>query len=669
MKRFDIYGEIWQMSEYLIARKEKTGGTDYPRQDLGELAVRMPARGTFQRSRELQLFSGFRILNNFWPRTEKLSAIDPEKEPVHIDLLRVRGDFDRPENQELGISYEEFAENYFNTAIDYALAHPGKVMLCVIGEVDSCCRWPDHFFRSREEAYEFFKSSCFNYTGLYSDVGRFFEILKKRNLTLRDINAMIHGACRFAIPYYFEWEYPNVEIERGLGTSLNMQISMGVLRGAWKQFGRKSRWGVDYSTHEAHFNQCTWYNTKGTRIGGHSEDLTERHWMHAFMSGADYLLCEGSDYTHWVFQKDGSFELSELGRRAKRFADFTLRSGIDRGTPVIPAAVMIDYKNGYEQGMPRPYVWGNRIPFTAVDANIGGVYELFFPGHGCTNGTDQYLSPATGGATRKEFRKALERNEDMRHVEIGFFTPTPYGDALDTIWENAPAEFLNEYKVIITAGSVKLPEHIFDTFVSSGGTLATTIDKLDASAREKLGIVTLPALNCDWDYGRILMADGSGSSDGFRYSYTKVRLPEAGEVLAENEDHIPIICSVPYGKGKVLFCTIPLGQEISVPVILPVWGKVIGEEVKKQLPVDFDAQGILSVSVNCCDDGTLLLQLINPGSTPWQGELAFRGECSAAEELYPVSCSCRVEKSKLYAEVAPFAMKIIKVQINSNLQI
>ena len=103
MKRFDIYGEIWQMSEYLIARKEKTGGTDYPRQDLGELAVRMPAKGTFQRSRELQLFSGFRILNNFWPRTEKLSAIDPEKEPVHIDLLRVRGDFNRPENQELGI--------------------------------------------------------------------------------------------------------------------------------------------------------------------------------------------------------------------------------------------------------------------------------------------------------------------------------------------------------------------------------------------------------------------------------------------------------------------------------------------------------------------------------------------------------------------------------------
>jgi hypothetical protein len=165
------------------------------------------------------------------------------------------------------------------------------------------------------------------------------------------------------------------------------------------------------------------------------------------------------------------------------------------------------------------------------------------------------------------------------------------------------------------------------------------------------------------------MVDGSASSDGFRYGYTKVRLPEAGEVLAENEDHIPIICSVPYGKGKVLFCTIPLGQEYSVPVILPVWGKVIGEEVKKELPVDFDAQGILSVSVNRCDDGTLLLQLINPGSTPWQGELSFKSDCSAADELYPVSCTCRVENGTLRTEVAPFSLKIIKVQINSNPQI
>ena len=106
MKKFDIFGEIWQSSECYVRRKEISDCIDYPRQDKGELPVRMPSPETFQRSKDLGLFSAFRIGCDFWPRREKLEALDPEKEMVHIDLLRVRSDFDRPENQALGIPYE-----------------------------------------------------------------------------------------------------------------------------------------------------------------------------------------------------------------------------------------------------------------------------------------------------------------------------------------------------------------------------------------------------------------------------------------------------------------------------------------------------------------------------------------------------------------------------------
>ncbi len=661
MKKFDIFGEIWQSSECYVRRKEISDCIDYPRQDKGELPVRMPSPETFQRSKDLGLFSAFRIGCDFWPRREKLEALDPEKEMVHIDLLRVRSDFDRPENQALGIPYEEFAENYFNTAIDYSLEHPGRVILCVIGEVDSGCRWPEYFFRSREEAYDFFKESCFNYTGMYSDVGRFFEILKKRGLSLKDVNAMIHGACRFAIPYYFEWEYPHVEIERGLGASLNMQISMGVLRGAWKQFGRRACWGVDVSTHQNHYNQCTWYNSNGMRIGGFSEDWTERHWLHSFFAGADYLLCEGSDYTHWVFQSDGSFELSDLGKRAQRFADFTLRSGVDRGTPVVPAAVMIDWKNGYEEGSRGGYIWGNKLPVTKIDTNIGAIYDVFYPGHANVWGSERILSPATGSDTRQNYRAALERGEDMRYMEIGYFTSTPYGDTLDTVWGNAPLSFLKEYKVLITAGSVKLPENILEGFVMEGGTLATSIDKLNDKMKETLGIITEPPLLSDWEYDRITRCGTDEFSDGLRYVFSRLKFSGDTEILAENSRRIPIIASIPCGKGKVLLCTVPLGQDFTGSVILPLWGKVMGEEVKKHLGIGFSSQGKLSVSVNACDDGSLMLELINPMSEPWTGTLSFKKNFSEAAVVYPEKRKLEFKKENLHLELSSYASMIVKL--------
>jgi hypothetical protein len=94
---------------------------------------------------------------------------------------------------------------------------------------------------------------------------------------------------------------------------------------------------------------------------------------------------------------------------------------------------------------------------------------------------------------------------------------------------------------------------------------------------------------------------------------------------------------------------------------MPLWAKVMGEEVKKHLPVEFDAQGKLSVSVNRCEDGSLLLELSNPAGTPWMGTLSFKEKLTQAVQLYPESRQMVFKNEKLHLELAPYAAVVIKV--------
>ncbi|HCG25103.1 MAG TPA: hypothetical protein DE060_00590 [Lentisphaeria bacterium] len=668
MKKFDIFGEIWQMSDYYYEKHMLSQNGDYPMPEPDGYPVPYPMRGIFERSKEEGLFSAFRIGGDFWPRDFKLKALDPDQQRIQIDMLRGTTDYKRPENAELQLSYEDFAEHYCNAAIDFALAHPGRVMLCAVGEIDSSHPWPkDHCFRTRKEAYEFFKYNCFHTKVGSCDPDTLYRHLKKRGLSPEQVNLMMHGACLFAIPYFFEWGFPHIEIERGLGTSLNMQVSLAYLRGAWKQFGRKARWGIDFSTHQPNYNQCCWYDENGTRLGGFTESMTLRCWMSAWMGGADYLLCEGSDYTHWVFQKDGSFGLSALGEAAKKFAGFTLRSGIDRGEPVVPGAVMLDYYNGYEQeygvSLMRPYVWGNCLPCTNTDLNISCVLDAFFPGQREVSAhTEHVRHPECGYSTRQEYLKLLKKKTDMRYLEKGVLTPTPAGDSIDVVWDTAPPEVLREYKVLIPAGAAVLPDSVLDEYVAQGGTLAVGMEKLTPEMEQKLGIQKEKPLGSDWDYDRLALTDGSFFSDGLRYGFTRMKFPSETKILAVNSRNIPVVAEIPYGSGKVLLCTVPLGQDVSGSALLGVWSHILQNEVKKHLPVEFDSRGILEIAVNRKENGGLTLALFNSTGESWQGGILFREPVSSVREVFPQECSLASVGNRITETLEPYSVKILTTE-------
>lgn len=668
MSNFTIIGELWQGSDYLSWRHEVQDVPDVPRLSTGEYPVKYPPHAVYEESRRLGLFSGFRIAADFYPSTARFDAACPETDLIQIDLLRSTTDFARPENQALGIPYEEFAERYFNAAFDYALRHPGRVMLCGVGEIDSSHPWPrNRYFSSRQEALDFFKEKAFHCRIGSCDPETLYAMLARRGLSFEQAGMMIHGACLFAIPYYFEWGFPYIEIERGLGGSLNMQVSLAYLRGAWKQYGRKAHWGIDFSTHQPNYNQCNWYDEEGRRVGGFSESLVFRCWVSSWFGGAEYLLCEGSDYTHWVFSRDGSFSLSDLGKAAQVFADLTLRSGIERGEPLAPAAVLLSYCNGYEQEsgvhIMHPVVWGNCLPYNAQDLHIGNIFSEFFPGQEhISSRSEKVANPDCPYSTRQEYLAMQRNGVDLRSCEGGFLTPSPYGDSIEVLWDNAPMQVLREYPVLIPAGTAVLPENVLEEYVALGGTLAVSLCQLTGKMQEKLGIKSLSPLASDWDYDRISLVDNSFSSDGLRYGFARVEIPNA-RVLAVNSRKISLVYEVPFGQGKVLLCTVPYGQDISGSRLLGVWGNLIGREVLKHFPVAFDSRSGLEVAVNRINGGWLLA-LFNNTEKTWIGTLKMKAACGPdafGTELYPVEEKRVLTAGSWNESVEPFSVKILRI--------
>jgi hypothetical protein len=627
---FLIFGELRQRDKHLATLAATRDHGDYPRQDTGEYPVEFPPAKIVQAAKELGLFNGFRIGSDPW--AGKVTEAELDKYYLQIDLLRATRDYKRPGYPHAELPYEEFVEKYYDNAFDLVAKYPERVFLCAVGEIDSSCPWPrDRYFQTKEEAHAFFQHGAFHLRVGSCDPETFFGHLRKRNLDLARGNVMIHGACLFAVHYYFEWGFPLIEIERGLGASLNMQVSMGYLRGAWRQHGRKSRWGVDYSTHHPNRNQCTWYDAKGRRCGGYSESLMLRTWIYTYLSGAHFLLEEASDFTHWVFQEDGSFRLSGAGEAAKRFADFALRGDIDRGEPVSPVAVMLDYYNGFSSRygcMPRqPSVWGNRLPCQPEDLHIANTLEIFYPGfQRVYEDTDGAANPDLPWRTQWEYLDMLKSGFDMRPYEKGQFVPSPHGDCLEVILDNSELDVLRHYNMIILAGRQRMADcqdvRLLE-FVREGGVLAAALNQLSTDMTSALGIESLPPKDSDWDYDYITIEEDGTAFGNARYAFSRLAIAN-GRTLARNSRGITLIWEVPYGQGKVILSAIPYAQDVSSHVdnVLPAWAHIMGKLADSFSPVAADIPG-LQICVNRTSRGWLVGAFNNQDKL-WRGTIRVR---------------------------------------------
>lgn len=633
MNKFDIMGEIRWYDEAAHKRHEELQIADYPLKSRGEIAIDYPPADVFDHGIREGLFSGYRIGAD--PFRGKLDTLENMTGPVHIDLIRVIPDYKRF-GHESGKTYEEFAQDYYDRCFDFALRHPDRAMLCGIAEYDSSCPWPrDHAFATKKEGYEYFKSVVFGKKVGSGDPATLFQRLKERNLSFADVNMMAHGACLFALHYYFEWGFPHVELERGIGHSCNMQVSMAYLRGAWKQHGRKGTWGMDYSTHNTSFNRLNHYLPNGKRFGGRTESLIVRSCLYAYLAGAFYLLNEGHELTHYVYQEDKSFELSPLGKEMKKFADYTLRSGKDRGVPVTPVAVMLEYCNGYEattSPFRTPAVWGNCYPYGISDGHITNTYEFLCPGFLLPNHDGDPAFDDVPWNTRQEMLEMQFSGTDMRKYERGFLEPSPCGDCFDVLLDNARGTILAEYPVLLLAGAAAPEAGKLLDYVKEGGTLCAAFNQLPQEILDAAGLVKLPGKGDDWDIDVITYRDGEETS-GMRYGFARFEFPEGTQILAKNHRGFPVVAEVPLGKGKILFCTVSYAQDFSGNALLFCWQRALRDEFARHFPVRASVPG-LAITCNKTSDG-FLLGVFNNRSEKWQGTLELKDGNAKETELAP----------------------------------
>jgi len=667
---FIIGGESLLMDEYLFRQFVEANNPDYPRKGNDDFPLDYPDDSkTLAASKKLRLYNGFRLYAN--PTKERLAACEPDKYYFIMDLFRVKHDYGRPESKERFPDYDAFFEDYYGGLFRFLATHPETSWGTVTGEADTCCAWPKECFRTKEEAYKFWKETFF---GLKegSNKPNFYACLKKHGIDYRTSNLLVQCGMLWSIHHYYDWGFRFVWLERGCGLS-NVQLGAAFLRGAARQYDG-GLWGFDFSTHHPHRNQCTWYDKEGRRRGGWTESLTIRSWMTGFLAGAHFVHEETSNLTHWVFDEQGNVELSKTGRLAQRFADFTLRNHPQRGEPFAPIGLVLNFRHGYDARhsivLRQPYVWGGRMPLRSEDWNIGNLLDFFFPDHSLAWGMfDEALNPSVPWKSQWEYLEMLKNGHDMRPYEAGHLVNSAFGDCLDVLVDTADEKALSRYPVLFLGGN---PDYAgkkssaFEQYLQKGGILIGSYDQLPEEILRGAGVKKTGG---NWDYDLTVCAACGREFGGDRYGYHFLTVPR-GTVLGRTHDSIPLAWEIPYGKGTLVLTAVAFSQDIPGKRILPLFAHLFEKYVRRELLVCAGPEP-LQLTVNR-GDGFLLVGVFNNGATPWRGSITVNaGAGKMVERIEELWYESEVFTGKCalpfsFADtIAPFDFKIYRIALNA----
>jgi len=663
---FLLGGESILVDDFIWRRWVEKDIPDMPRKPEDDFPVMYPPEEKIvQASKELGLFNTFRLPCH--PCPERIKVCEVGKYYLLIDLFRATLDYQRPGVKKNFPDFFSFLENYYDGIFNLLLAHPEKSWGVICGEMDSCCPWPEHFFRNKKEAYQFWKKVFFSQQVGSNQPGSFFSYLRRHRIDYRKANLMVHAAMLFALHHYYHWGFRFVWLERGCGLS-NLQLGVAFLRGAARQYN--GRWGFDFSTHHPHRNQPTWYDKSGQRRGGWTESLMIRSWMTGFLSGANLIHQETSSYTHWIFDEKGNFRLSPAGKLAKKFADFTLRKHPQRGKTITPIALVLNFYHGFDSRhsilLRHPFVWGNRVPVTAEDWQIANLFDFFFPGHSQSwGGFDEAFNPRVFWKSQWEYLQMLKEGYDMRPYETGHLVNSAYGDCVDVFVDTAGIKTLTGYKLVFLAGKVDFSSKfstVLDEYVKDGGTIIAAVNQLPEKMLNQLGVQNQGR---KWEYDLLTCTRCGEKFGGDRYEYFLLQVPE-GKILGRNHLGQPLVWESKYKKGTVILTGVPFSQDIAARRILPLLAHIYGRLVRKVIPVIATPQPIQLIANQ--DPDFFLVGALNNSPSPWKGclhlQFGERRKVIRIQEIWKEEEIFTGEKFLPFSfsdTIAPFDFKIYKI--------
>jgi hypothetical protein len=181
---------------------------------------------------------------------------------------------------------------------------------------------------------------------------------------------------------------------------------------------------------------------------GHSASFYVRLYAHVWFAGAAFLTPENSIAIFYDVQPNSTHAgiLSAHGEAARRGR--ALMRAHDRGTPLVPLAVIIDAYAGYSRsacitasvGTNATVAWGV-FTSNAQAAETRGLKESVCPVEILADLFERQLWPYRGDLNDPLTRESVQ------------LRPTPFGELADVLLSDAaPAALLAEYSAVLLAG-------------------------------------------------------------------------------------------------------------------------------------------------------------------------------------------------------------------------
>ena len=247
--------------------------------------------------------------------------------------------------------------------------------------------------------------------------------------------------------YAGEFGYDRLGTEVGENIN-NIQWHIALNRGAAVQYQRP--WFIDFSSWYGpgvldYFVPPHWPEYSGSDRG-HSLSLVRRSFYMSYMAGADEVVAESGGVIAVLPETDagGLHKLSPYGELCREFYRFTQQYP-QVGNAYVPLALLLDKYHGAYPGFEGRKAFG-QFPYGPGDEMIWRVVDTFFPGGWEVQGKQ----------------------------ETGCLVNTPYGDGIDVLLQNAPADVLARYPMLLPAGNVQWqPGEVerLTAYVRAGGTL------------------------------------------------------------------------------------------------------------------------------------------------------------------------------------------------------
>jgi len=568
--------------------------------------------------------------------------------------------------------------------------HPHKLYHRALIEADTTTNWEAHpgCFRDHREAMEWWQEFVLNtkpqwrdpvtHQTLYlrdirSDLlpgGNMAEYIK-RGMPSREFQFVASAGEVWSLHQHLDWGFDAITLERNLLCG-NVNVGVAFLRGAAHQYGDR-KWGLDFTCWVDMVppeSRPTCFDEHGRQIEGVSPDLYFREWMTARMNGADFA--------HQIFSEVGFFNLpfrpqekrvlSPVGRKAVEFQALLTGPLQDVGRAVAPVAVLLDRNHGWcESRWDREFAFGNKLPYLPTDRSVAAFFSYLFPGYELgTRGGMKYYQPDLPWFGYRQRDDALGHGADRRLMEKGVLADTRFGDIADVLVDNASADALSAYPLVIVLGGLVLEDRHLATlaeYVRGGGTLLLNAKHLPAQKTDWCGFTVAGSYRHYEGQTSCGLCDRQ--IDDYLYEYDAVQPFDGTRVLMHNEEDYagfpPLAVERRLGQGRVITSLVYHYTILKGEQLAPSVQHLLDHLVEPLLPWRVEGgpiQVILSESEGDAD--AAYVTLLNQHETPWQGTIRSNtGNAVAATDAL-TGTPLPTAGATVAVTVDPFGVRVLR---------